>query len=108
MNRLWGKCVIYAFVHGINQVGSIETDTRGEFQFLLKLAKYVDTAVLVFNAAATRRGAALRTVRELKEVGANVVGCVLLGARAMRGGYFHEQYKSYRKYQGSQVAGAPA
>ena len=72
------------------------------------LARFVDATVLVFNAAATRRGAALRTIREMKDVGGKVVGCVLLGARAMRGGYFHEQFKSYRKYQGSQVAGAPA
>ena len=72
------------------------------------LARYADATLLVFNAAATHRGAALRTIREINEVGADVVGCVLLGARAMRGGYFNEQFKSYRRYQSAQVAGAPA
>lgn len=68
------------------------------------LARQVDTTVLIFNAAATRRGAAQRTVRELKEVGASVVGCVLFGARALKGGYFHEQFKSYQRYQKPQLA----
>ncbi len=63
------------------------------------LAGLVDATILIFNAAATSRGAAQRTIRELKEVNANVVGCVLFAARAIRGGYFHEQFKSYRKYQ---------
>ncbi len=68
------------------------------------LAKLADGTVLVFNAAATRRGAAQRTIRELKEVDAAVVGCVLLGVKAMKGGYFHEQFKSYQKYQKLQLA----
>jgi len=73
------------------------------------LAKYADATVLVFNAAATRRGAALRTIRELEELDANVVGCVLLGAPTLKGGYFQEQYKSYRRYQEKvQIAGASA
>ena len=63
------------------------------------LARLVDTTVLVFNAAVTSRGAAQRTIREFKEVNAKIVGCVLFAARAMKGGYFHEQFKSYRKYQ---------
>ncbi len=63
------------------------------------LAKFVDTTILVFNAAATSRGAAQRTIREFEEVNANLIGCVLFAARAMKGGYFHEQFKSYRKYQ---------
>ena len=63
------------------------------------LAKIVDATLLVFNAAATRRGAAQRTIRELKAVDATIAGCVLLAVRALKGGYFHEQYKSYRKYQ---------
>ena len=70
------------------------------------LARLVDATLVVFNAAATRRGAAQRTVRELKEVGATIVGCVLLGVRAMKGGYFQEQYKSYQKYQKPQLAPA--
>jgi len=63
------------------------------------LAKLVDATILVLNAAATSRGAAARTIGELRAVGANVVGCVLFAVRAMKGGYFHEQFKSYRKYQ---------
>jgi succinoglycan biosynthesis transport protein ExoP len=68
------------------------------------LARQVDGTVLIFNAAATRRGAAQRTIRELEEVGAKVLGCVLLGARALKGGYFHEQFKSYQRYQKPQLA----
>jgi capsular exopolysaccharide synthesis family protein len=63
------------------------------------LAGVVDATILVFNAAATRRGAAQRTIREFKEVNAKLVGCVLFAVRAMKGGYFHEQFKSYRRYQ---------
>lgn len=68
------------------------------------LAKIADATLLVFNAAATRRGAAQRTIRELKAVDATIAGCVLLSVRALKGGYFHEQYKSYRKYQKLQLA----
>jgi len=70
------------------------------------LAKLADATILVINAAATSRGAAQRTIHELRAVGANLVGCVLFAARAMKGGYFHEQFKSYRKYQKLQLAGA--
>ena len=63
------------------------------------LARLVDTTILVFNAAATSRGAAQRTIREFKEVNAKIIGCVLFAARSMKGGYFHEQFKSYRKYE---------
>ena len=63
------------------------------------LAGAVDATILVFNAAATSRGAAQRTIREFKEVNAKIVGCVLFAVRAMKGGYFHEQFKSYRRYQ---------
>jgi len=59
----------------------------------------VDATLLVFNAAATSRGAAQRTIREFREVDAKIVGCVLFAARAMKGGYFHEQFKSYRRYE---------
>ncbi len=63
------------------------------------LAKLADATVLVFNALATRRGAAQRTIREMQNVDANVVGCVLLGAPVLKGGYFQEQFKSYTRYQ---------
>ena len=68
------------------------------------LAKLVNATVLVFNAATTKRGAAERTIRELHDVGANVVGCVLFGAEAMKGGYFRQQFKAYRRYLKAQLA----
>jgi capsular exopolysaccharide synthesis family protein len=68
------------------------------------LAKIADATVLVFNAATTRRGAAQRTIRELKAVNAAIAGCVLFAVIALKGGYFREQYKSYRKYQKLQLA----
>jgi succinoglycan biosynthesis transport protein ExoP len=68
------------------------------------LARVADGTVLVFNACTTRRGTAQRTIRELKEVNATIVGCVLFAVQAMKGGYFREQFKSYRKYQKLQLA----
>jgi len=68
------------------------------------LAKIVDGTVLVFNAAATRRGAAQRTIRELQAVDARIVGCVLFAVKALKGGYFHEQFRSYQEYQKLQLA----
>jgi capsular exopolysaccharide synthesis family protein len=68
------------------------------------LAKIVDATVLVFNATTTRRGAAQRTIRELKAVDATIVGCVLFAVRALKGGYFQEQFRSYQEYQKLQVA----
>ena len=68
------------------------------------LAKIVDGTVLVVNADTTRRGAAQRTILELQAVDATIVGCVLFAARALKGGYFHEQFRSYQKYQKLQLA----
>jgi capsular exopolysaccharide synthesis family protein len=68
------------------------------------LAKLADGTVLVFNAAATRRGAAHRTILELGGVDAAVIGCVLFGVKVMKGGYFQEQFKSYHEYQKLQLA----
>ncbi len=62
------------------------------------LATLVDGTIMVFNAATTRRGAAQRAIRELKDVNADVLGCVIFGARVLKGGYFREQFKSYQKY----------
>jgi hypothetical protein len=70
----------------------------------LILAKLADGTVLIFNAAATRRGAAQRTITELKEVGAAIAGCVLLGVQVLKGGYFQEQFRSYEEYQKLQLA----
>jgi len=72
------------------------------------LAGLVDATVLVFNADATGRGAAQRTVRELDEVDAAIIGCVLFGARSIKGGYFQEQFKSYKRYhKRAQLAASP-
>jgi Mrp family chromosome partitioning ATPase len=67
------------------------------------LAAMVDGTILVFNAEQTHRGAALRTLRELKEINANLVGTVLLGVKSLKGGYFKEVYRSYHEYQQIQV-----
>jgi capsular exopolysaccharide synthesis family protein len=62
------------------------------------LARLADATLLLFNAATTKRGAAERTIFELEDVGANLVGCVLFGAEAMKGGYFRQQFRAYRRY----------
>ncbi|HOL31598.1 MAG TPA: polysaccharide biosynthesis tyrosine autokinase [Anaerohalosphaeraceae bacterium] len=67
------------------------------------LAAQADAALVVLNAAVTRRGAALRILRELKDINANVAGAVLMGAKSRKGGYFREVYRSYQKYQQVQV-----
>ncbi len=69
-----------------------------------ELAKAVDGTVLVFNAKLTKRGVAQRTIRELKQVKAPLIGCVLLAARALKGGYFQQQYRSFQEYQKLQLA----
>ncbi|MBW8016566.1 MAG: polysaccharide biosynthesis tyrosine autokinase [Planctomycetes bacterium] len=63
------------------------------------LASEVDGTILVFNAEQTKRGAAQRALRELKEVNANVLGTILVGVKSMKGGYFHEKYDTYNRYQ---------
>ncbi len=68
------------------------------------LSQVVDATVLVFHAAGTRQGAAKRAIEEMRRVNANVIGCILFGARAMKGGYFREQFKSYKRYMRSQLA----
>jgi polysaccharide biosynthesis transport protein len=63
------------------------------------LAKCVDGTILVFNTATTRRGTAARTISELRQVNAEIFGCVLLGVKTLKGGYFRELFKSYLEYQ---------
>jgi len=72
------------------------------------LAKLVDATLLVFNAASTKRGAAQRTLFELRDVEARVIGGVLFGAEAIKGGYFRQQYKAYRRYLKPQLAASSA
>ncbi|MBN1787651.1 MAG: polysaccharide biosynthesis tyrosine autokinase [Sedimentisphaerales bacterium] len=66
------------------------------------IASQADGTVLVFNAAITRRGAARRIVRELKEINTNILGAVLIGVRVLKGGYFRELFDSYKDYQNAQ------
>ncbi|UCF44010.1 MAG: polysaccharide biosynthesis tyrosine autokinase [Planctomycetota bacterium] len=68
------------------------------------LAKLVDGTVLVFNAGSTRRGAAVRTIRDLRDVNAEIAGCVLFAVKAMKGGYFTAEFRSYQEYQKLQLA----
>jgi non-specific protein-tyrosine kinase len=70
------------------------------------LALKADGTIVVFNAVKTNRGAAQRTVRELKEINANILGCTLVAVRSLKGGYFEEMFRSYRDYQKTQLAGA--
>ena len=72
------------------------------------LAGLVDGMILVFNAMATTRGAALRTIAELRQVKATILGCVLFAVQPMKGGYFREQFRAYREYQKLQMANAVA
>ena len=67
------------------------------------LAAQAQGTMLVCNVASTKRGEAKRTLRELHEINANVIGVVLVGVKSMKGGYFHERYKTYRKYQKMRV-----
>lgn len=68
------------------------------------LAIKSDACLLVFNATKTKKGAAMRSVRELREINANVVGCSLVGVKSLKGGYFNEMFKSYRDYSKAQLA----
>jgi succinoglycan biosynthesis transport protein ExoP len=63
------------------------------------LSKCVDGTIIVFNAAHSRRGAAARTINELKQGDAVIFGCVLLGVKTLKGGYFREMIRSYQEYQ---------
>ncbi len=67
------------------------------------LATSVDGVIFILNSELTHRGAAQRVIRELKNVNVNILGGVLLGVRALKGGYFHEIFDSYQQYQNMQV-----
>jgi len=70
------------------------------------LATQADGVIMVLNTGITRRGAAQRALRELREINANTIGAVLLGVKAFKGGYFHEIFRSYQQYQQVQVSEA--
>jgi len=48
----------------------------------------------------------VRTLGELKQVNADILGCVLLRVRILKGGYFQEMFRSYREYQALEPAKA--
>ena len=63
------------------------------------LAVVADATILVLNAALTRRGAAQRITRELRQSNTNILGAVIIGVRMLKGGYFKEMFESYQDYQ---------
>ncbi len=63
------------------------------------IAGLIDAVLLVFNATSTSRGAAQRTIQELQDFNARILGCVLFAARSIKGGYFEQQFHSFRSYQ---------
>lgn len=68
------------------------------------LASDADATILVLNTETTRRGAAQRVIRELRSINANLLGSVLVGVKILKGGYFHEVFRSYQQYQHMQIA----
>jgi capsular exopolysaccharide synthesis family protein len=69
------------------------------------LAVQTDSTLLIFNASITRRGAAQRTIREIHGINHNrLIGCVLLGVRALKGGYYEQHFRLYEDYQKAQLA----
>ena len=68
------------------------------------LSVVVDGTLLVINADITRRGMAMRMLRELREINGNIIGCVLFNVKALKGGYFDETFKAYREYHKVQLA----
>lgn len=67
------------------------------------LAMQADGTLIVFNASKTHRGQALRILREMREIHADIIGTILLGVKSRKGGYFRENYRSYQDYQKVQV-----
>jgi Mrp family chromosome partitioning ATPase len=63
------------------------------------LASITDGTIIVFNASSTHRGAAMRILREMKDIHADVIGSILVGVKTRKGGYFREVYRSYQEYQ---------
>ncbi len=64
------------------------------------LAQAMDGVVLVYRAGENTRGLALRAARQLAELGSPLLGAVLNGVRATKGGYFREVYQAYYDYSG--------
>ncbi|MGB2754014.1 MAG: polysaccharide biosynthesis tyrosine autokinase [Phycisphaerae bacterium] len=69
------------------------------------LAEIIDGVVLVLRANENTRGMAQRGTRMILSLKAKLLGAVLNGVRATKGGYFREAYQAYYDYAGS---GSPA
>ena len=65
------------------------------------LAEIVDGVVLVLRANENTRGMAQRGTRTIWSLKAKLLGAVLNGVRATKGGYFREAYQAYYDYAGS-------
>ena len=65
------------------------------------LAELVDGVVLVLRANENTRGMAQRGTRMILSLKAKLLGAVLNGVRATKGGYFREAYQAYYDYAGS-------
>ena len=68
------------------------------------LAKYVDGTILVFNAAATRRGTAMRTISELKAGQRRDTRLRAAGSQNIKGRLLPEVFRSYQEYQPAAAA----
>ena len=66
------------------------------------LAPVVDGVVMVIGAEVSSAGMVRRCVRELRQVGANLVGVVLNGIRQMPGGYLQANLDAYYEYSGAE------
>jgi len=65
------------------------------------LAEIVDGVVLVLRANENTRGMAQRGTRMILSLKVKLLGAVLNGVRATKGGYFREAYQAYYDYAGS-------
>ncbi|MDK1031554.1 MAG: polysaccharide biosynthesis tyrosine autokinase [Planctomycetia bacterium] len=65
------------------------------------LSRMVDGVVLVLRVGASTRGIAQRAATQLITLKAKLLGVVLNGVHATRGGYFRESYRAYYDYLGS-------
>ncbi len=65
----------------------------------LALSTRVDGVILVVRAGANTHGIVQRVQEMLGRLGANIIGVVLNGARAMAGGYLRKNYEAFYDYQ---------
>jgi len=72
------------------------------------LAEIVDGVVLVLRANENTRGMAQRGTRMVWSLKAKLLGAVLNGVRATKGGYFREAYQAYYDYAGPGASAASA